>query len=43
MVGAVAGMVSYAIFFAIPGIVAFGILLGYLSRTYTKEYFSHKK
>jgi len=43
MVGAVAGMVSYAIFFAIPGIVAFGILLWYLSRTHTKEYFSHKK
>ncbi len=37
--GAVAGIVSYAIFFAIPGIVAFGILLWYLFRTRTKEYF----
>jgi len=39
MVGAVAGMVSYAVFFAIPGIVALGILLLYLSTTRTKEYF----
>jgi len=42
MVGAVAGMVSYAIFFVIPGIVAFGILLWYLSKTHTKEYFENK-
>ena len=42
MVGAVAGMVSYAIFFAIPGIVAFGILLWYLFRTHTKEYYENK-
>jgi len=41
MAGAVAGMVSYAIFFAIPGIVAFGILLWYMSRTRTKEYFKN--
>jgi len=40
--GAVAGIASYAIFFAIPGIVAFGILLWYLSRTHTKEYFGNK-
>jgi len=39
MGGAVAGIASYAIFFAIPGIVAFSILVWYLSRTYTKEYF----
>jgi len=40
--GTVAGIVSYAIFFAIPGVVAFGILLWYLSRTHTKEYFENK-
>ncbi len=38
----VAGIASYAIFFAIPGIVAFGILLWYLSRTHTKEYYENK-
>ena len=37
--GAVAAIVSYAIFFAIPGIVAFSILLWYMFRTRTKEYF----
>jgi len=37
--GAVAGIASYAIFFVIPGIVAFGILLWYMFRTRTKEYF----
>ncbi len=41
--GAVAGIVSYAIFFAIPGIVAFSILLWYLFRTHTKEYFKNKE
>ena len=41
--GAVAGIVSYAIFFAIPGIVAFSILLWYLFRTHTKEYFENKE
>jgi len=40
--GAMAGIVSYAIFFAIPGIVAFTILLWYLCRTYTKEYYENK-
>ncbi len=40
--GAVAGIASYAIFFAIPGIVAFSILLWYLSRTHTKEYFENR-
>jgi len=40
--GTVAGIASYAIFFTIPGIVAFGILLWYLCRTYTKEYFENK-
>jgi len=40
--GAVAGIGSYAIFFAIPGIVAFSILLWYLFRTHTKEYFENK-
>ncbi len=40
--GAVAGIASYAIFFAIPGIVAFSILLWYLFRTHTKEYFENK-
>ncbi len=39
IVGAVAGIASYAIFFQIPGIVAFSILLWYLFRTRTKEYF----
>ena len=39
--GAVAGIASYAIFFAIPGIVAFSILLWYLFRTHTKEYFKN--
>ena len=43
MVGAVAGMVSYAIFFAIPGIVAFSILVWYMFRTRTKEYFKIPK
>jgi len=37
--GAVAGIVSYAIFFQIPGIVAFSILVWYMFRTRTKEYF----
>jgi len=37
--GAVAGIVSYAIFFAVPGIVAFSILVWYMFRTRTKEYF----
>jgi len=37
--GAVTGIVSYAIFFAIPGIVAFSILVWYMFRTRTKEYF----
>jgi len=41
--GAVAGIVSYAIFFAIPGIVAFSILLWYMFRTRTKEYFKISK
>ena len=41
--GAVAGIVSYAIFFAIPGIVAFSILLWYMFRTHTKEYFENKE
>jgi len=41
--GAVAGIASYAIFFAIPGIVAFSILLWYLFRTRTKEYFKIPK
>ncbi len=40
--GAVAGIASYAIFFTIPGIVAFGILLWYLFRTHTKEYYENK-
>jgi len=40
--GAVAGIVSYAIFFVIPGIVAFGILLWYMFRSGTKEYFENK-
>ncbi len=40
--GAVAGIASYAIFFTIPGIVAFSILLWYMFRTHTKEYFSYK-
>jgi len=40
--GAVVGIASYAIFFAIPGIVAFGILLWYLFRTHTKEYYENK-
>jgi len=37
--GAVAGIASYAIFFAVPGIVAFSILVWYMFRTRTKEYF----
>jgi len=37
--GAVAGIASYSIFFAIPGIVAFSILVWYMYRTRTKEYF----
>ena len=41
--GAVAGIVSYAIFFAIPGIVAFSILVWYMFRTHTKEYFENKE
>jgi len=41
--GAVAGIVSYAIFFAIPGIVAFSILVWYMFRTRTKEYFKIPK
>jgi len=41
--GAVAGIASYAIFFAIPGIVAFSILLWYLFRTHSKEYFEISK
>jgi len=41
--GAVAGIVSYGIFFAIPGIVAFSILLWYLFRTHSKEYFEISK
>ncbi len=40
--GAVAGIASYAIFFAIPGIAAFSILLWYLFRAHTKEYFENK-
>jgi len=40
--GAVAGIASYAIFFTIPGIVVFSILLWYMFRTHTKEYFSYK-
>jgi len=40
--GVVAAIASYAIFFVIPGIVAFGILLWYLFRTRPKEYFSPK-
>ncbi len=40
--GAVAGIAAYVIFFAIPGIVAFGILLWYLSSRHTKEYFENK-
>ncbi len=39
--GSVAGIASYAIFFVLPGIVAFSILLWYLSRTHTKEYFKN--
>ncbi len=41
--GAVAGIASYAIFFTIPGIVAFSILLWYMFRTHTKEYFENKE
>ncbi len=41
--GAVAGIVSYGIFFAIPGIVAFSILVWYIFRTRTKEYFKIPK
>ena len=41
--GAVAGIVSYAIFFQIPGIVAFSILVWYMFRTRTKEYFKIPK
>jgi len=41
--GAVAGIVSYAIFFAVPGIVAFSILVWYMFRTRTKEYFKISK
>ncbi len=41
--GAVAGIVSYAIFFQIPGIVAFSILVWYMFRTHTKEYFENKE
>ena len=41
--GAVAGIVSYAIFFAVPGIVAFSILVWYMFRTHTKEYFENKE
>jgi len=37
--GAVAGIVSYVIFFTVPGIVAFSILVWYMFRTRTKEYF----
>jgi len=40
--GAVAGIVSYAIFFTVPGIVAFGILVWYMFRRGTKEYFENK-
>ena len=40
--GALAGIAAYVIFFAIPGIVVFGILLWYLFRTRPKEYFSQK-
>jgi len=41
--GAVAGIVSYGIFFAIPGIVAFSILVWYMFRTRTKEYFEQPR
>jgi len=41
--GAMAGIASYAIFFAIPGMVAFSILLWYLFRTHSKEYFEISK
>jgi len=41
--GAVAGIVSYAIFFAVPGIAAFSILVWYMFRTRTKEYFKIPK
>jgi len=41
--GAVAGIVSYGIFFAIPGIVAFSILVWYMFRTRTKEFFKIPK
>jgi len=40
--GVVAGIVSYGIFFQIPGIVAFSILVWYMFRTHTKEYFENK-
>jgi len=41
--GAVAGIISYAIFFAIPGIVVFSILVWYMFRTRTKEYFEQPR
>jgi len=41
--GAVAGIASYGIFFAIPGIVAFSILVWYMFRTRTKEYFEQPR
>jgi hypothetical protein len=41
--GAVAGIVSYGIFFAVPGIVAFSILVWHMFRTRTKEYFKIPK
>ncbi len=41
--GALAGIASYAIFFAIPGIVAFSILVWYMFRTRTKEYFEQPR
>jgi len=39
---AVAGIAIYGIVFAIPGLILFSILLWYLFRTHTKEYFENK-
>ena len=40
--GAIAGILSYAITFVIPGLILFSILLWYMFRTRTKEYFKPK-
>jgi len=41
--GAIAGILSYAITFVIPGLILFSILLWYMFRTRTKEYFKIPK